>query len=118
MSDFNLVTMFAITIEMFGFWFWIGLVAAGLVLALHVAGWRSARPLTGRNVRLSVLMGLACAIAVALLLPAWTHSSLVYLSGAADIAALAAFAGAIGLAIALLASAVGRWLSQSIMRSD
>ncbi|MEO1199580.1 MAG: DUF5368 family protein [Pseudomonadota bacterium] len=109
MSDFNPITMFAITSEMFGIWLWLLIVLGLVAIALHIGGWVSSKRLTAGNFRISVVAGLVVAIVAALMLPGLTQSSLGLLNGMADVIGLVLFAAAIGFGLAVTLSGVLRW---------
>lgn len=113
---FSIGGMIAVVWNVFGTLILIALavVAVDAVL-LWIGTRRPAAPAAGRRAaRASALLGVAAAVAVFLLLPWWTQSSLRWLNGFVDFAALTAAALAAGFAVAVLAFPAVRLLTGAV----
>jgi hypothetical protein len=89
MNDFNPVSLYAIAEEFLGFWLYVGIATALVVVALYVLAFHRGMPLGGKPLRYAALIGLVAGIVAMILAPPLTQAGYGHLLAAIDFVMLA-----------------------------
>ncbi|MFN3348487.1 DUF5368 family protein [Pseudorhodoplanes sp.] len=89
MKDFSFISLYAITHDMLGMWFWPAVIAGAVIALAFLLALLRQRGFRGAAARRAIVIGTAGAIAAMAIAPFATQASFANLHGAADMVTLA-----------------------------